>query len=78
MAQVATEYATGEVRHLPPPSWRSFMNCAKITSSVANSARLAMSSTTNLLDSIRTSENGLTLAELLARHPDIARRTAGA
>ena len=35
-----------------------------------------MSSTTNLLNSIRTSENGLTLAELLTAHPGIARRTA--
>ncbi|MDX5298694.1 MAG: hypothetical protein LPK85_07060 [Gammaproteobacteria bacterium] len=35
-----------------------------------------MSSTTDLLQSIRASENGLTLAELLTGHPDIARRTA--
>jgi len=35
-----------------------------------------MSSTTDLLSSIRASENGLTLAELLTEHPDIARRTA--
>ena len=35
-----------------------------------------MSSTTALLNSIRVSENGLTLAELLSAHPDIARRTA--
>lgn len=34
------------------------------------------SSTTDLLDSIRASENGLTLAELLSTHPGIARRTA--
>lgn len=52
------------------------MNCAKIAQPVSNSARLAMSSTTHLLESIRTSENGLTLAELLTRHPYIARRTA--
>lgn len=36
-----------------------------------------MSSTaTDLLNSIQAAENGLTLAELLIRHPDIARRTA--
>ncbi len=35
-----------------------------------------MSSTTDLLNSIRLSKNGLTLAELLTGHPDIARRTA--
>ena len=36
----------------------------------------AMSSTIGLLKSIRASENGLTLAELLSAHPDVARRTA--
>jgi len=35
-----------------------------------------MSSTADLLNSIRASESGLTLAELLAAHPDVARRTA--
>ena len=35
-----------------------------------------MSSTTDLLNSIRASVNGLTLAELLSAHPGIARRTA--
>jgi fido (protein-threonine AMPylation protein) len=35
-----------------------------------------MSSMTDLLNSIRASENGLTLAELLTAHPGIARRTA--
>lgn len=35
-----------------------------------------MSSTTDLLNSIQASGNGLTLAELLTQHPDIARRTA--
>lgn len=35
-----------------------------------------MSSTADLLNSIRASENGLTLAELLTGHPNIARRTA--
>ena len=35
-----------------------------------------MSSSTDLLNSIRTSGQGLTLAELLIGHPDIARRTA--
>ena len=49
------------------------MNCAKISS---NCAKPAMSTTANLLNSILSSENGLTLAELLTRHPDIARRTA--
>jgi len=35
-----------------------------------------MSSTTDLLNSIQTSQRGLTLAELLIGHPDTARRTA--
>ena len=35
-----------------------------------------MSSTTNLLTSILASPNGLTLAELITEHPNIARRTA--
>lgn len=35
-----------------------------------------MSSTTDLLSSIRASGNGATLAELLTTHPDLARRTA--
>ena len=35
-----------------------------------------MSSTTDLLNSIRASGDGLTLAELLTAHPHIARRTA--
>jgi hypothetical protein len=35
-----------------------------------------MPSTTEILNSIQASGNGLTLAELLARHPGIARRTA--
>ena len=35
-----------------------------------------MSSTTDLLNSIRPSQNGWTLAELLTAHPDLARRTA--
>lgn len=35
-----------------------------------------MSATTDLLETIRGSESGLTLAELLGRHPSIARRTA--
>ena len=35
-----------------------------------------MSATTDLLDSLRASEGGSTLTELLTRHPDIARRTA--
>jgi Fic family protein len=35
-----------------------------------------MPSTTDLLDSIRAFESGLTLLELLSAHPDIARRTA--
>ncbi len=35
-----------------------------------------MSSTSELLNSIQASENGLTLAELLTAHPGIARRTA--
>lgn len=48
-------------------------NCATRTS---NGAKFAMSSTTDLLNSIRASENGLTLAELLTAHPGIARRTA--
>lgn len=39
-------------------------------------APTAMSSTTNLLNSIRASENGVTLTELLIEHPSVARRTA--
>jgi Fic family protein len=35
-----------------------------------------MSSITHLLESIRDADDGLSLSELLARHPDIARRTA--
>lgn len=35
-----------------------------------------MSSSTDLLNSIQASRSGLTLAELLTAHPDIARRTA--
>ena len=35
-----------------------------------------MSSTTALLNSIRSSAHGLTLADLQSAHPDIARRTA--
>jgi hypothetical protein len=35
-----------------------------------------MSATTDLLNSIRASGDGLTLAEILAQHPGIARRTA--
>ena len=35
-----------------------------------------MSTSTDLLGSIRIAESGLTLAELLAEHPNIARRTA--
>ena len=35
-----------------------------------------MSSTTDLLSSIQASQSGLTLAELLTGHPDMARRTA--
>lgn len=41
-----------------------------------NGARSAMSSTTDLLNSIRASEAGLTLVELLTTHPGLARRTA--
>jgi hypothetical protein len=35
-----------------------------------------MPSDTALLNSIQAYQNGLTLAELLTGHPDIARRTA--
>lgn len=41
-----------------------------------NGANTVMPSTADLLNSIRASGNGLTLAELLAGHPGIARRTA--
>ena len=37
---------------------------------------MAMASSAELLTSIRASGKGLALAELLARHPGIARRTA--
>ncbi len=48
-------------------------NCAII---LLNGANFVMSSTINLLSSIQASKSGLTLAELLIEHPDIARRTA--
>jgi Fic family protein len=41
-----------------------------------NCATYAMTSTADLFHSIQESPAGLTLAELLARHPDVARRTA--
>ena len=41
-----------------------------------NSASFVMTSTTNLLSSIQASGKGLSLAELLSRHPGITRRTA--
>jgi len=59
----AVPYIRAKLRH----------NCA---TTFANGAILEMSSTTELLDSIQASPSGLTLAELLTRHPDIARRTA--
>ncbi len=44
---------------------------------ILNGAKTAMASSTDLLSSIcAASNNGLTLAELLSAHPDIARRTA--
>ena len=43
---------------------------------ITNCAKATMSSTIDLLKSIQTSGSGLTLAELLTRHPEIARRTA--
>jgi hypothetical protein len=48
-------------------------NCA---TRISNCANTIMSSTTDLLNSIQASQSGLSLAELLAGHPDIARRTA--
>jgi hypothetical protein len=48
-------------------------NCAI---GIPNGANTTMSSTIDLLNSIRASENGLTLAELLTEQPGIARRTA--
>jgi len=48
-------------------------NCAN---KIRNGATPAMSSTTDLLNGILASGSGLTLAELLAAHPGIARRTA--
>jgi len=48
-------------------------NCA---ANISNGANAAMSSTTDLLNGIQASGNGLTLAELLTEHPGIARRTA--
>lgn len=43
---------------------------------ISNSASTTMSSPTDLLDTISKAKGGLSLAELLARHPEIARRTA--
>jgi len=48
----------------------------QLLASTENCANPVMSSTTDLLNSIQASQSGLTLAELLAGHPDIARRTA--
>lgn len=53
--------------------WELRHNCAKISS---NSANTTMPSTTNILNSIQASRNGVSLSELLTRHPEIARRTA--
>ena len=47
-------------------------NSAKITQ---NGAKTAMNPTTKLQHSFQAAQNGLTLAELLTRHPDMARRT---
>ena len=43
---------------------------------ISNRASTMTSSTSALLNSIQSSVEGLTLAELLTRHPHIARRTA--
>ena len=48
-------------------------NCATLISNCANTI---VSPTTDLLNSILASHSGLTLALLLAGHPDMARRTA--
>jgi Fic family protein len=48
-------------------------NCATLISNCANTI---VSPTTDLLNSILASQSGVTLAELLAGHPDMARRTA--
>jgi len=48
-------------------------NCATF---LLNGAIFIMSSTTDLLHSIQSSKHGVALAELLAMHPDITRRTA--
>ncbi|WP_413793948.1 MULTISPECIES: Fic family protein [unclassified Pseudomonas] len=53
--------------------WELRHNCAKISS---NSANTTMPSTTDILNSIQASRNGVSLSELLTRHPEIARRTA--
>lgn len=53
--------------------WELRHNCAKISS---NSANTTMPSTTDILNSIQASMNGVSLSELLTRHPEIARRTA--
>lgn len=56
--------------------WRSFKNRAIIAPPFYEPRQSLMSSTDDFLQSIQVSGTGLTLAELLAQHPHVARRTA--
>lgn len=55
--------------------WRDLANCAIIAPSHTK-LRHAMPAIAALLKSIREATAGVTLAELLAQHPNVARRTA--
>ncbi len=60
-----------------PREWRSSINCAIIAPSNRRSApNDTMPVLADLLKTIETSTDGMTLSALLAKHPDLARRTA--
>lgn len=56
--------------------WRSSCNRAKMAPPSEFAQIVAMATITDLHISIQEAPKGLTLADLLGRHPDIARRTA--
>lgn len=54
-----------------------YENCAIIAPlAISNGAKTVMSSSSELLASIKASDHGITLADLLTQHANIARRTA--
>jgi hypothetical protein len=53
-----------------------FQTAPKLRHEISNCANTVMSLTSDLLQSIQATATGLTLAELLAQHPGMARRTA--